>query len=111
MNFHNSWRLELHQSNEIDDVLIDGIVGLSRASWWDTASPYHYVRLEDKGDDEILVVGGEDHVVGINPTDYQDAYGALEDWARAHWPAAQEVVYRWTGQVRVQLWDFEQTDS
>jgi len=72
---------------------------INRASWWDTASPYHYVRLEDKGEDEILVVGGEDHVVGINPTDYQDGYGALEDWARAHWPAAQEVVYRWTGQV------------
>lgn len=72
---------------------------INRASWWDTASPYHYVRLEDKGEDEILVVGGEDHVVGINPTDYTDAYGALEDWARAHWPAAGETVYRWTGQL------------
>lgn len=75
------------------------LLGRSRASWWDTASPYHYVRLEDKDDDEILVVGGEDHVVGINPTDYKDAYGLLEQWARARWPAAQEVVYRWTGQV------------
>lgn len=62
------------------------------------------MRLEDKGDDEILVVGGEDHVVGINPTDYKDAYGLLEQWARARWPAAQEVVYRWTGQVGNYFW-------
>lgn len=72
---------------------------INRASWWDTSSPYHYVRLEDKGDVEVLVVGGEDHVVGIDPTEYQDAYSKLEAWARAHWPAAQDVVYRWTGQV------------
>lgn len=72
---------------------------INRASWWDTASPYHYVRLEDKGDDEILVVGGKDHVVGIEPSDYEDAYGELEAWARAHFPAALEVSYRWTGQV------------
>jgi hypothetical protein len=44
--------------------------------------------------------GGEDRVVGINPSDYKEAYDVLESWAQAHWPAAaQEVVYRWTGQV------------
>ena len=82
-----------------DVLMVIGVVEFSRAAWWDTSSPYHYVRLEDHGDDEILVVGGEDHVVGINPTDYKDAYASLENWARARWPAAQEVAYRWTGQV------------
>ena len=83
-----------------DVLMIIGIVGFSCASWSDTSAPYHCVRLEDHGDDDILIAGGEDHVVGINSVDYKDAYASLEDWARARWPAAQEVVYRWTGQVR-----------
>ncbi len=39
-------------------------------------------------------------MVGINPSDYKEAYDVLESWAQAHWPAAaQEVFYHWTGQV------------
>ncbi|EFJ13061.1 hypothetical protein SELMODRAFT_424962 [Selaginella moellendorffii] len=72
---------------------------IDRASWWDTASPYHYVRLEDKDDYEVLVVGGEDHKVGIEPNQYLDRHGSLEAWARSHWPAAQELLYKWSGQV------------
>ena len=28
------------------------------------------------------------------------SYENLEAWARQRWPVAQEVLYRWTGQVR-----------
>lgn len=33
------------------------VIMISWASWWDTALLYWYVRLEDEGKDEILVVG------------------------------------------------------
>lgn len=74
----------------------------SHAAWWDTATPYHRVRLVDKGDKEheILVVGGEDTITGmLASTEYPPVYENLEKWARTHWPAAGEVVYRWSGQA------------
>ena len=39
------------------------------ALYWDTADPYHYVRLEQsrKGGNDILLVGGEDHKTGQFP--------------------------------------------
>ena len=75
------------------------------AQWWDTASPYHYVRTVLEGEHpshgDILLVGGEDHPAGaLSPVQYPAAYLRLEKWARERWPAAQEVVYKWTGQVR-----------
>lgn len=97
------------------------VIMISCASWWDTALLYRYVRLEDEGRGwNFGCGGGEDHVVGINPSDYKEAYDVLESWAQAHWPAAaQEVVYRWTGQVlffssqlwRMQVWSFSQSIS
>src|SRR5882672_2637414 len=32
-----------------------------RALFWDTASPYHYVRVESIDDHDVLILGGEDH--------------------------------------------------
>jgi len=31
---------------------------------WDTADPYHYVRLQHQNGQDILIVGGEDHKTG-----------------------------------------------
>ena len=40
--------------------------------YWDTASPYHYVRTEDHQEHGlILIVGGEDHPTGIKPDQYE----------------------------------------
>ena len=40
--------------------------------YWDTASPYHYVRTEDHPEHGlILIVGGEDHPTGIKPDQYE----------------------------------------
>jgi hypothetical protein len=72
---------------------------VKRADWWDTATPYHYVRLEEQGDNDILVVGGEDHPTGMKPHEYYDAWARLEAWARQRWPMAGEVAYKWTGQA------------
>lgn len=70
-----------------------------RAQYWDTATPYHYVRIEPKGEHDVLVVGGEDTSVGMKPTEYHDPYRNLERWARKRWTMAEDVVYSWTGIV------------
>jgi glycine/D-amino acid oxidase-like deaminating enzyme/nitrite reductase/ring-hydroxylating ferredoxin subunit len=74
--------------------------------WWDNGDPYHYVRLEAAapgtagrdGGDDLLIVGGEDHKVGQMPA--SDPFEQLERWARQTFPAAGEVVRRWSGQVQ-----------
>jgi glycine/D-amino acid oxidase-like deaminating enzyme/nitrite reductase/ring-hydroxylating ferredoxin subunit len=68
---------------------------LTRALYWDTADPYHYVRL--KG--ELLIVGGEDHKTGQDGDRAQDRHLALEEWARARFPQLGSITHRWSGQV------------
>lgn len=70
------------------------------ALFWDTADPYHYVRLTeglDAGHD-VLIVGGEDHKTG-QADDGSERFAALERWARTRYPAMREVRWRWSGQV------------
>lgn len=33
------------------------------ANWWTTEEIYHYVRVQEEKDRDILLVGGEDHLV------------------------------------------------
>jgi hypothetical protein len=71
---------------------------VTRALYWDTPDPYHYVRLQDQDNDEILIVGGEDHKTG-QADDADDRFTRLEAWTRNHFPAVQDVAFRWSGQV------------
>jgi glycine/D-amino acid oxidase-like deaminating enzyme/nitrite reductase/ring-hydroxylating ferredoxin subunit len=84
---------------------------VSRALFWDTAErarmesdlgpiPYHYVRLAngDVENEEVLIVGGEDHKTG-QADDPEVRFERLENWARVRWPTAKEVAFRWSGQV------------
>ena len=74
---------------------------VSRALYWDTPDPYHYVRLQtDKENDryEILIVGGEDHKTG-QENDGAERFTRLEQWTRERWPQVGEVEFRWSGQV------------
>ena len=66
---------------------------------WDTADPYHYVRLQpiDRMHD-LLIVGGEDHKTG-QAEDMGNRYRRLEKWMRERFPAARKVEFRWSGQV------------
>ncbi|HEX2068615.1 MAG TPA: FAD-dependent oxidoreductase [Actinomycetota bacterium] len=63
------------------------------ALFWDTADPYHYVRLAG----DILIVGGEDHKTG-QEDDGQDRFGLLERWTKDRFPI-RSVEFRWSGQV------------
>lgn len=68
---------------------------------WDTGDPYYYLRLESPeydADYEILVVGGRDHKVGqdLHP---EHRYEEIEQWIREHFPMAETVEYRWSGEI------------
>ena len=83
---------------------------VTRALYWDTAEhageedkalgliSYHYVRLANDGDGEVLIVGGEDHKTG-QADDFDQRYERLEDWTRVRFPSAGEIAFRWSGQV------------
>jgi Rieske Fe-S protein len=79
---------------------------VTKALYWDTGDPYHYVRVHtestpeatDERAHDILIVGGEDHKTG-QADDALDRYARLEDWARERFPAMQDIVFRWSGQV------------
>jgi glycine/D-amino acid oxidase-like deaminating enzyme/nitrite reductase/ring-hydroxylating ferredoxin subunit len=90
-----------------------------RALYWDTAIPYHYVRLQadtsaEGGNYDILIVGGEDHKTGQpgemfmegdefhtgRKTDENPApFAKLETWARERFPMIEQIQFRWSGQV------------
>ena len=72
---------------------------VTRALFWDTAEPYHYVRVEPlDASSELLIVGGEDHRTG-QADDGAQRFIRLEEWARARFPSAQGVEFSWSGQV------------
>jgi glycine/D-amino acid oxidase-like deaminating enzyme/nitrite reductase/ring-hydroxylating ferredoxin subunit len=71
---------------------------VAKALYWDTADPYHYVRLHDDGVDDLLIVGGEDHKSG-QAHDGRERFARLEQWMRERFPAAGAVTLRWSGQV------------
>lgn len=81
------------------------VVGLSVAKGsvppflaFDTEEPYHYVRIQPEAGRDVLLVGGEDHKPG-QADDQDERYARLEAWTRQMFPAAGEVVYRWSGEV------------
>ena len=73
---------------------------VTRALYWDTGDPYHYVRLQRDEDDQyhVLIVGGEDHKTG-QANDGHERHGRLEQWTRERFPQMLDVKFRWSGQV------------
>ena len=74
------------------------IGSVTKALYGDTSDPYHYVRLQNAGDHDVLIVGGEDHKTG-QADDTDNRFNRLEAWTRARFPMSGAVVYRWSGQV------------
>ncbi|ACO45980.1 FAD-dependent oxidoreductase [Deinococcus deserti] len=85
-----SFRLEPYRTYMIS---LDLTAAIEPGHYWDTVDPYHYVRL----DGDLLLVGGEDHVVG-RADDAEKRYRCLEVWAREHFPVGQRRE-AWSGQV------------
>ncbi|KAA9338594.1 FAD-dependent oxidoreductase [Hymenobacter busanensis] len=78
---------------------------VTQALYWDTADPYHYIRLQEMPDStssgsayDLLIVGGEDHKTG-QESDPEERLRCLEEWTRKHFPSAQQTEFRWSGQV------------
>jgi glycine/D-amino acid oxidase-like deaminating enzyme/nitrite reductase/ring-hydroxylating ferredoxin subunit len=73
---------------------------LPDALYWDTADPYHYVRIQPgaNGTNDFLLVGGEDHKSG-EADDAEARFKRLEQWIRPFVPKLGSVTHRWSGQV------------
>lgn len=71
---------------------------VTKALYWDTPDPYHYVRLHDARDHDLLIVGGEDHKTG-QADEAETRYRRLEDWTRERFPVQGATEFRWSGQV------------
>ena len=71
---------------------------VTRALYWDTLDPYHYIRLQSYKDRDVLIVGGEDHKTG-QADNCAERYARLEKWARKCFPQIREIEFRWSGQV------------
>ena len=64
---------------------------------WDTADPYHYLRVDPGDDEDIVIFGGEDHKTG-QVAGTPECFARLEATLRVLLPEAV-VVARWSGQV------------
>ncbi len=74
---------------------------LPYAIFWDTLDPYHYVRLVEMPDHDVLIAGGEDHHTGRNEDggETEERFQHLAAWARQTFPQCGELLYQWSGQV------------
>jgi Rieske Fe-S protein len=70
---------------------------LPDALLWDTADPYHYLRLAPQDGYDLAIFGGEDHKTG-QAADTGQCYRRLEAQLARLVPDAA-VVHRWSGQV------------
>lgn len=64
---------------------------------WDTADPYHYLRVEPHRDFDVVMFGGEDHKTG-QVRDTGECHERLER-ALSSVIGGVEVTHRWSGQV------------
>jgi len=67
------------------------------ALFWDTANPYHYLRLDRQKDHDVVIFGGQDHKTG-QAADTESCYAALERRIQRLVPNI-DITHRWSGQV------------
>jgi glycine/D-amino acid oxidase-like deaminating enzyme/nitrite reductase/ring-hydroxylating ferredoxin subunit len=67
------------------------------ALWWDTADPYHYLRVDPHRDFDVVIFGGEDHKTG-QESDTEACYRRLQQKLTALVPGI-DIGERWSAQV------------
>jgi glycine/D-amino acid oxidase-like deaminating enzyme/nitrite reductase/ring-hydroxylating ferredoxin subunit len=88
-------KLSLYSSYALGAKIPRG--SLPIALFWDTADPYHYLRVHRQGDFDYAVFGGEDHKTG-QVTDTEKCYAHLVTKLKKIAPDAQ-IDHHWSGQV------------
>jgi glycine/D-amino acid oxidase-like deaminating enzyme/nitrite reductase/ring-hydroxylating ferredoxin subunit len=88
-------KLALYTSYAIAGRVRQGAV--ADGLFWDTADPYHYLRLEQHHDHDVVIFGGEDHKTG-QVADTNACYRRLEETLTTMLPDI-ELTHRWSGQV------------
>lgn len=70
------------------------------ALMWDTSDPYHYLRkIPDYSEwSDLLIVGGEDHRVGIDD-EKEDHFANIQNWVETKLHIEGSILYRWSGQI------------
>lgn len=73
---------------------------VSPALFWDTEDPYHYLRFvkDPSTDEDILLVGGEDHRTGQD-THQEKHFANLLAWISDRLDIQARAVTRWSGQI------------
>jgi len=67
------------------------------ALFWDTADPYHYLRLDRHKDYDFIIFGGQDHKTG-QAANTESCYAELERTIRELIPGIN-ITHHWSGQV------------
>lgn len=72
--------------------------------FWDseTDPAYHYVRFlktANVNEPDFIIVGGEDHPIGIPQHCGPEIFRRLHNWAHQLWPAIGPIRYAWSGQI------------
>lgn len=98
----NNW-VTMHTKQEPFRTYVIGALipkgSVPKALIWDTADPYHYLRIQSLSDrHDVLIVGGEDHRTG-QERNTEARFDRLEEWARQWYGQIEFVEYRWSGQV------------
>jgi glycine/D-amino acid oxidase-like deaminating enzyme/nitrite reductase/ring-hydroxylating ferredoxin subunit len=98
----NDWMAIHTKQMAYRTYVISGLVprgSVPHALIWDTADPYHYIRLQPYDDQsDVLIVGGEDHKTG-QADDMAARYARLIEWTRTRVPAMGPVGAQWSGQI------------
>lgn len=88
-------KLALYTSYVVAGRVAKGVV--PDAMWWDTDTPYQYLRVDPHRDHDVVIFGGQDHKTGqISDTDA--CYAKVEQALLARVPEVA-ITHRWSGQV------------
>jgi glycine/D-amino acid oxidase-like deaminating enzyme len=65
----------------------------------DMENPYHYFRIDKKGEYDRMIIGGEDHRQDI-PVDDEKNFNALEEYVQETFPELEyKIIHKWDGPI------------